>query len=417
VLAPVVALSLASWTCAEEDARVRAHLEDALTQLQTTAPPIDPQRRERRAEALRVLRRYIDADRFPRNHSARPATPVFVDDEGTHCAMGAVIAELGGEAIVRHVRASRNLATVAELADEPGLLAWLRHNGLTAEEAALVQPSYFRCEPQLPLTLGTSASYDGVILPAPDAVSPRQIAVLDVHRGDAICRGDRHALYSVFWPTGARVWFPRELATDGTGWVLPALRSCSWRPVLDEEDRAALADQNPPLAKLAPLIAKDPRWLVAYCTRSPGLGPFCDATGRIRSAVLPPPGTMRDEVRVWFERHYAPRGDVDAILSDAGIDLSVVDALEREAWALSDDGGASLDAGPRPPLLYEGCLTADTACFQRRDGGTPDAGACEGPGAPGLPRGCGCHAGGAPLVLLLALWLSRRGSTGSASCA
>jgi MYXO-CTERM domain-containing protein len=68
--------------------------------------------------------------------------PYFVDAFGTRCAMAHLIESTGAAALVARVAAARNNALVPELAGDPELVAWLDQAGLTAAEAARIQPSY-----------------------------------------------------------------------------------------------------------------------------------------------------------------------------------------------------------------------------------------------------------------------------------
>ncbi|HYJ79590.1 MAG TPA: hypothetical protein VEW03_08325 [Longimicrobiaceae bacterium] len=103
--------------------------------------------RAARSRHVTVLREYAAAGVFPHNHHHRQAIPYFVDDHGTHCAMAYLIARSGRGDLVRRVASTRNNAYVRELADDPELVAWLDANGLTAGEAARIQPFYGE-EPQ-----------------------------------------------------------------------------------------------------------------------------------------------------------------------------------------------------------------------------------------------------------------------------
>jgi hypothetical protein len=52
--------------------------------------------------------------------------------------------DMSGESeLVRRIARERNHARVRELADEPRLAAWLAAVGLSLEEAAAIQPSYY----------------------------------------------------------------------------------------------------------------------------------------------------------------------------------------------------------------------------------------------------------------------------------
>lgn len=68
--------------------------------------------------------------------------PVFVDEHGTLCAVGYLIARSGRMDLVRRIARSRNYATVRELADDAELTDWLRGAGLSVAEAARIQPFY-----------------------------------------------------------------------------------------------------------------------------------------------------------------------------------------------------------------------------------------------------------------------------------
>lgn len=136
---PVSTLSLA----AAERSRVAAHIEraeQAARQVRTGG--LDRVTGMVRRLLLDELTRYRTAGRFPQNPDFAEPTPYFVDARGTRCAMAHLL-EVGGEAaLVAKITAERNNAFVRELADEPRLLAWLAAAGLTASEAAMIQPTY-----------------------------------------------------------------------------------------------------------------------------------------------------------------------------------------------------------------------------------------------------------------------------------
>ncbi len=94
-----------------------------------------------RALLLDELARYRRARRFPKNPGL-PHTPIFIDAEGTRCAMAALM-ELGGaSALVDEIAHTRNYDRIAALANIPELVAWLEAAGLTVAEAAAIQPGY-----------------------------------------------------------------------------------------------------------------------------------------------------------------------------------------------------------------------------------------------------------------------------------
>lgn len=89
------------------------------------------------------LDHYASVGRFPLNrHYADEARPIFVDAQGTHCAVGHLMALDGREAEVLALARSRPNVLVREVDGGP-LVAWVLSSGLTQEEAALIQPAYY----------------------------------------------------------------------------------------------------------------------------------------------------------------------------------------------------------------------------------------------------------------------------------
>ncbi|MBL8683983.1 MAG: hypothetical protein JNK05_32725 [Myxococcales bacterium] len=128
-----------------EQTRVAAHIaraEKFAHENKTAAESLDPLRSLVRALLLDALREYREDGVFPENHRRPYNTPVFVDEKGTHCAVGHLLALSGHGALVEKIASERNLATVHELSNEPELVAWLDATGLTLEEATLIQPGY-----------------------------------------------------------------------------------------------------------------------------------------------------------------------------------------------------------------------------------------------------------------------------------
>lgn len=166
----VVASALAaSWTSSGSDARVRmtfldqwqesevARIQQHLTGaeellLDAGVSSLSPSQRAARARNVELLRGYRENGMFPRNLDFQTREPYFVDDRGVLCAMAYLIARSGRTDIVERVRATRNNARVRDLADDPTLVAWLDEAGLTAAEAARIQPTY---GPYLPYPIVT----------------------------------------------------------------------------------------------------------------------------------------------------------------------------------------------------------------------------------------------------------------------
>lgn len=134
----------AALDSAAEVARVRAHLLRVEWELRDAdVSHLTDEQRSARAAHLDRLHAYALAGVFPHNHDVPDRrVPVFVDDHGTHCAVGHLMAMSGEEALVRRISAERNLERVPDLADVPGVAEWLTSAGLSVEEAAAIQPAY-----------------------------------------------------------------------------------------------------------------------------------------------------------------------------------------------------------------------------------------------------------------------------------
>lgn len=142
-----------------DDAAIYAHLEAVESRLRAVeVSHLAPAQQARRGELLDVLHDYRTVGVFPHNHSFEPhdrpvtfpglfpdagtdRTPVFVDEHGTHCAVGYLLAVDGRDALVDRIVDGGNLRYVHEI-DDPELLAWAHEAGFTVDELAQIQPSY-----------------------------------------------------------------------------------------------------------------------------------------------------------------------------------------------------------------------------------------------------------------------------------
>ena len=126
-----------------ERERVRGHLRfvhDLLASVDTSGWPAE--RRRARALNLERLRAYAEAGEFPHNDGHPDALrPTFVDDQGTLCAVGALLAADRGRTAAERIAAAQKYGFVAQL-DDPELAAWQRTSGLSVAELGLIQPTY-----------------------------------------------------------------------------------------------------------------------------------------------------------------------------------------------------------------------------------------------------------------------------------
>ena len=132
---------LASFRSLVERERVRAHLARAEARLRVRRPPndVDP---DGRAAHLDALRAYWRRGEFPINREFRRRKPLFRGPGGTRCAMGAVVAADGRSDVVDAVVSEDNTVDLETDVPPSALVEWIDDAGLTAEEAAFVQPMY-----------------------------------------------------------------------------------------------------------------------------------------------------------------------------------------------------------------------------------------------------------------------------------
>jgi hypothetical protein len=132
--------------------RLQAHFDSVLIELRARdVSALGPRQRWARAHLIRTLEVYRDAAVFPHNHDVSAGrVPYFRDAHGTLCAMAYLVAASGRMDIVDDVAAERNNAYIPDLASDLRLGAWLDSVGLTAAEAARIQPAY---RPRSPLAV------------------------------------------------------------------------------------------------------------------------------------------------------------------------------------------------------------------------------------------------------------------------
>ena len=149
LIVPVLVLAARSpvpWGSAAEAETARIGTRLAAVERDLRAKDVSawpPGERAARSRNLDVLHGYWVRGVFPKNTDVPGArVPYFVDRYGTRCAMAYLIEQSGRGDLVARVAATANNARIRDLKADPELVAWLRENGLTAGEAALIQPSY-----------------------------------------------------------------------------------------------------------------------------------------------------------------------------------------------------------------------------------------------------------------------------------
>ena len=220
-----------------ESARIRSHLAGVEAELRAAGvASLGPAQRHWRARLLDELHRYWKRGRFPHNTFVDRESPVFVDRDGTRCAVAELIALSGNADLVARVAAASNTAYVAELAGDAELSRWLVEHGLTAAEAARIQPAY---DPDPDFAAGnlcgvdencasnrcivTDGLYGYCSEPCEDGSCPRGPWNLPLECGYQ--HGERLCLYPR--PGPGRPGWPCEDATDCLGTCLSEQSICT----------------------------------------------------------------------------------------------------------------------------------------------------------------------------------------------
>ena len=92
--------------------------------------------------ALNHLHEYLIAGAFPQNEDYAFRTPIFIDKHNNFCAVGYLVMATGHEWVSRLIAANTNLAYVRDMS-YPELFNWANEFGLTVDELAWIQPTYY----------------------------------------------------------------------------------------------------------------------------------------------------------------------------------------------------------------------------------------------------------------------------------
>ncbi|MEZ5173126.1 MAG: T9SS type A sorting domain-containing protein [Bacteroidia bacterium] len=115
------------------------HVEEVLRSRQYDY--MNTEQKSHRLQLLDVLHAYALEEKFPQNVHYRFQTPVFIDDFGTHCAVGYLMKRSGSADLAWQISQVNNLAYVREIT-VPGVAEWAQQWGFTVNELAWIQPGY-----------------------------------------------------------------------------------------------------------------------------------------------------------------------------------------------------------------------------------------------------------------------------------
>jgi hypothetical protein len=131
-------------TGAPGDARTYVHLRWALDNVRARSRDLSQVQHARREALLDVLGAYADAGRFPKHAldvHIDGRVPRFADDEGTLCAVGALIAAAHGREAALAFGRHHEYEMISEMQD-PLLDAFTAESGLDRDDLATIQPTY-----------------------------------------------------------------------------------------------------------------------------------------------------------------------------------------------------------------------------------------------------------------------------------
>jgi hypothetical protein len=127
---------------ASERDRMHQHLSYVRDWL-ASRPATRPELEKRRAEILAHFDAYIAKNTTPKNAHVPWRTPVFIDDEGTICAVGYLIQETTNPELPRRIAKAHRYDFIEDIATAmPEVAAWVASSGFTLDEIAHIQPAY-----------------------------------------------------------------------------------------------------------------------------------------------------------------------------------------------------------------------------------------------------------------------------------
>lgn len=133
----------------KDEDRIAYHLELVVQTLQQSAPQsLSKRALKKRNNLLEQLAVYAAAKQFPINkyHSVRQ--PYFIDEQGTHCAVGFLMEASGYEALAQQINKEYSYNYIHEMPVEK-VIPWADEHGFSVDELAWIQPGY---PPQNPYT-------------------------------------------------------------------------------------------------------------------------------------------------------------------------------------------------------------------------------------------------------------------------
>lgn len=125
-----------------EEVRIKTHLEYVIDLLKKKdVSGFSTSQIENRWKLIALLEDYKETGVFPKNRHFETRRPVFIDEDGNLCAVGHLIAQTEGLETAEEINRNHKFDYIKDI--EPKLIdGWLAVNGITKNEAAMIQPAY-----------------------------------------------------------------------------------------------------------------------------------------------------------------------------------------------------------------------------------------------------------------------------------
>ncbi len=283
-----------------ERARLRQHFKVVLGELAAVdVEGMSSEQQRLRRQLIAELALYARTGRFPKNRDfADRREPYFVDEEGTRCAMAHLIESTGDRELVGRIARTRNHARVRELAGDVALGAWLMRAGLTAAEAARIQPSYcFESKADACLCQssgGVIGVIEGTVI-ARTEIGEATIMIAAVHGDVGSAMAGMELTFGAFADVGTNLLVPVTSSGYGSTFEVDAagnvvLDSCQLAiPELAKSDAIAALTAPPDSNGTASgcrdtLETVDPAWADSVCEEEDAGG--CNASDGAASPLV-----------------------------------------------------------------------------------------------------------------------------------
>ncbi len=146
----------------KDEDRIAYHLELVVKTLQETAPEsLSKNTLKKRKDLLEKLADYAAAKQFPINKYHSTRQPYFIDPQGTHCAVGFLMAASGNEELAQQISQKYNYNYIHEMPVKK-ITPWANEYGFSIDELAWIQPGYPPTDPYTAFPNGPNATVEHI---------------------------------------------------------------------------------------------------------------------------------------------------------------------------------------------------------------------------------------------------------------